>query len=160
MKKTIIILLVFVPCMMLEANAQNNVKILHPGTGFLNSINTRALRDFLCKHEKASGVVWYKVDKGFMVRFVRDSTAAGRSAYRSNGDWAYTIVQYLERAMPKQVRALVKSTYYDYQITLVEEIEQPNEPIKYLVHLQDAVSWKNVLVTQGEMELVEDKKKL
>ena len=62
--------------------------------------------------------------------------------------------------MAKAIRHIVKSTYYDYSITLVEQIELPNEPVKYVVHLQDAVSWKNVLVSNGELNLIEDRKKL
>lgn len=162
MKQALFILLFVMQGMMQEGIAQTgkeNVKLLNPGKGYLNSVNTRAIRDFLCKYEKATDVVWYAVDKGFIVRFVTDSNAA-RAAYRSNGLWVYTIKQYLEKKMPKQVRHLVKTTYYDYDITLVEEIEQPNESIKYLVHLQDNASWKNVLVSNGQMELIEDKKKL
>jgi hypothetical protein len=166
MKKALLILLVLMQGMLMDAMSQtskpivsDNVKVLNPGSGYLNSVNTRAIRDFLCKYEKATDVIWYKVDKGFIVRFVLDSVS-GRAAYKSNGTWVYTIKQYQEAEMPKQVRALVKSTYYDYNITLVEEIEQPNELVKYLVHLQDDVSWKNVVVSNGQMELIEDKKKL
>ena len=137
----------------------DNVKILNAGSGYLNTINMRAHRDFLSRHEDATNVVWYKADKGFIVRFFVDSIFA-RSAYKTNGSWVYTIKQYMEAKMPKEVRHLVKSNYYDYEITLVEEIEQPDEAVKYLVHLQDKVSWKNVLVSNGLLELVEDKKKL
>lgn len=166
MKQVLVTLLFIVTGFLQQAMSQqskpivpDNVKILHPGSGHLNSVNIRALRDFLTKYEEASGVTWYKADKGFIVRFVIDSMSA-RSAYKSNGSWVYTIKQYMESRMPRQVRHLVKSTYYDYAITLVEEIEQPDETVKYLVHMQDSVSWKNVLVYNGQLELVEDKKKL
>jgi hypothetical protein len=166
MKQAILIFLLIMQGMMQEAVSQkskplvpDNVKILHPGNGFLNSVNTRALRDFLSKYENATEVTWYKADKGFIVRFLVDSIFS-RAAYKTNGHWVYTIKQYMEKKMPRSVRALVKSTYYDYNITLVEEIEQPNESVKYVVHLQDDVSWKNVLVSNGQMELIEDKKKL
>jgi hypothetical protein len=166
MKKAILFTFLITMGLMQEIISQNskpvlpdNIKILNPGNGYLNSLNTRALRDFLSKYENATDVVWYNVDKGYVVRFRIDSMFS-RSAYKSNGHWVYTIKQYLEAQMPKAVRALVKSTYYDYAITLIEEIEQPNEHVKYLVHLQDNVSWKNVLVSDGQMELVEDKKKL
>ncbi len=137
----------------------NNVKVLNPGKGYMNSLNTRALRDFLKKYENAADVVWYAVKDGFVVRFRVDSTH-GRSAYDKRGQWIYTIKQYSEKFMPRDVRHIVKSSYYDYAITLVEEIEQPNHPVRYLVHMQDEVSWKNVLISDRNMELVEDKKKL
>lgn len=137
----------------------DNFKVLNPGNGYLNSLNTRALRDFLKKYEKATDVVWYGVDKGFIVRFRIDS-ALSRSAYTARGQWVYTIKQYYEKQMLRNLRAMVKSSYYDYEITLVEEIEQPNQPVKYIVHLQDDVCWKNLLVSDGKMEVIEDRKKL
>lgn len=136
-----------------------NVKMLSAGKGYLNAINMRAVRDFMCRYEKATDAVWYGVHKGFVVRFFVDSNMA-RSAYKSNGNWIYTIKQYPESKMLKSVRHLVKSTYYDYEITLVEEIEVPDENVKYVVHLQDKISWKNVLVANGQLNLIEDKKKL
>ena len=137
----------------------DNVKLLHPGNGYLNNIHTRAVRDFVSKYEKATDVAWFSVQDGFIVRFVTDSMYS-RSAYKKNGIWVYTIKQYAEERMLKAIRHIVKSTYYDYSITLVEEIETPEEPVKYLVHLQDAVSWKNVLVSNGQLDLIESRKKL
>lgn len=137
----------------------DNVKILHPGNGYLNNINMRAIRDFVCRHEKATDVAWFAVSNGFIVRFVTDSMNS-RAAYKKNGIWIYTIKQYEEARMEKAIRHLVKSTYYDYSITLVEQIESPDGPVKYVVHLQDAVSWKNVLVSDGQLDLIEDRKKL
>jgi hypothetical protein len=137
----------------------DNVKILHPGGGYLNSINTKAIRNFVGKYEKATDVAWYAVKNGFIVRFLIDSIFA-RSAYKKNGQWVYTIKQYMENGMPRDVRHTIKSTYYDYSIVLVEEIWIPDEPVKYLVHMQDSISWKNVLVSNGQMDLVEDRKKL
>jgi hypothetical protein len=61
--------------------------------------------------------------------------------------------------MSRDIRAQVKSTYYDYTITLVEEIEQINNPLVYLVHLADASTWKIVSVCDGEMETVQDFRK-
>jgi hypothetical protein len=166
MKRRLSILLFIVLAMTAKTFSQqskpivpDNVKILHPGNGYLNNIHMRAIRDFVCRYEKATDVAWFTVPDGFIVRFVADSMYS-RSAYKKNGIWVYTIKQYAEEKMAKTIRHLVKSTYYDYSITLVEQIELPDEPIKYVVHLQDAVSWKNVLVSNGELNLIEDRKKL
>lgn len=142
-----------------KAILPDNVKILNPGSGHLNSINIRAMRDFVDRYENATDVVWIKVPDGFVARFCIDSLNS-RAAYKKNGNWVYTIKQYTEAKMSKALRHSVKSTYYDYAITLVEQIEMPDEPVKYIVHLQDAVSWKNVLVSNGQLDLIEDRKKL
>jgi hypothetical protein len=166
MKRKLSILLFIVLAMTAKSFSQqskpivpDNVKILHPGNGYLNNIHMRAIRDFVCRYEKATDVAWFTVPNGFIVRFVTDSMYS-RSAYKKNGIWVYTIKQYAEEKMAKTIRHLVKSTYYDYSITLVEQVELPDEPVKYIVHLQDAVSWKNVLVSEGQLDLIEDRKKL
>jgi hypothetical protein len=54
--------------------------------------------------------------------------------------------------LPKDVRALVRSTYYDYHITQADEILQHgNEEPVYLVHLKDEKSWKNIMIKDGEI---------
>lgn len=166
MKRRLSILLLIALCATAESFSQqskpivpDNVKILHPGNGYLNNIHMRAVRDFVSRHENATDVAWFTVPDGFVVRFVADSMHS-RSAYRKGGQWVYTIRQYEEARLSKAIRHIVKSTYYDYSITLVEQIELPDEPVKYVVHLQDAVSWKNVLVSNGQLNLIEDRKKL
>lgn len=54
---------------------------------------------------------------------------------------------------------LPKSQYYDYTITLVEEIEQPSKPLVYIVHMEDATTLKNIRVSERDMEVIEDCKK-
>lgn len=166
MNKTLVILLLLMQGMTTESRSQqskppmpDNIKMLTPGHIYMNSINTRAIRDFISRHKEATDVIWYSLSNGFIVRFFDDSAMA-RSAYNCNGRWVYTIKQYLEKDMPRSVRHLVKSTYYDYEISLVEEVKQPGDLVKYVVHMQDNVSWKNVLVFDGQMELIEDRKKL
>jgi hypothetical protein len=95
---------------------------------------------------------------GYLVRFTTDSIQA-KSAYDRRGHLLYTIKFYGESTLPFAVRDVVKRTYYDYTITQVEEIEQPGQRTVYQVHMQDAKTWKNVRVCNGEMELVEDYKK-
>ncbi len=53
----------------------------------------------------------------------------------------------------------LKSQYYDYTITLVEEIETPMKPLVYVVHMEDSTTLKNVRVSEKEMEVLEEYKK-
>jgi hypothetical protein len=50
---------------------------------------------------------------------------------------------------------MVKSTYYDCEITLVEEINSGTQ-VMYIVHLEDETTWKKVKVSDGTMEILED----
>jgi hypothetical protein len=54
---------------------------------------------------------------------------------------------------------MIKSQYYDYKITLVEEIVQTLKPLVYVVHMEDATTLKNIRVSDREMEVVEEYKK-
>jgi hypothetical protein len=127
-----------------------------PSKSYLNEFNTNATRDFMKRFKDPTDVQWTKEAKGFIVAFNVNGIKT-RTAYNSSGDWVYTIKYYDEWKLPKDVRAQVKSTYYDYTITQVEEIVQQiqSEPT-YLVHLQDSKTWKNVLVCNGEMVVMEE----
>jgi hypothetical protein len=58
--------------------------------------------------------------------------------------------------MPREIRGIVKSQYYDYTITLVEQIEETHKPLVYVVHLEDAATLMNVRVSEREMEVMEE----
>jgi hypothetical protein len=137
--------------------AMDNVKSLQNGSGYLNHLSTKAARDFAVRFPEVEGK-WFAAKNGFVVRFTIDSIGA-RAAYDNRGNWVYTIKTYNEWKLPKQVRHVVKGTYYDYTITQVEEIDRPGEHKVYLVHMYDATTWKNVQVRDGEMVIVEDFKK-
>ena len=62
---------------------------------------------------------------------------------------------YQEEKLPHEIRGLVKSTYYDYDIYLITEVNR-NEKIAYVVKMEDKTSWKTVKVVDGEMEVLED----
>ena len=127
-----------------------------PAKGYLNDISTYASRDFLKRFKDPKDILWSHVNKGWVVTCTENGINT-RTAYNLAGSWVYTIKYYDEWKLPKDVRTLVKSTYFDYTITQVEEIVQQisTEPT-YLVHLKDDKSWKNVLVSNGEMVVMEE----
>jgi hypothetical protein len=61
--------------------------------------------------------------------------------------------------MPRDIRGIVKSQYYDYTITVVDEIEERMKPLVYVVHLEDSTTLKYVRVCDREMEVLEEYKK-
>lgn len=129
-------------------------KIRTAGGHYLNDINTRAARDFVQRYSEATNVEWYKVKEGYVVKFLIDSIKH-QSVYKANGTWFYTIKYYKEYNMPRDVRTTVKRVYFDYTITQIEEIRYLNTPLVYIVHLEDATTWRNVRVCEGEMEVME-----
>ena len=69
----------------------------------------------------------------------------------------YTIRKYSEKKMPPFLRHLVKTTYYDYKILLIDEINiNGQENTIYVVLIQAADHTKQVRVCDGEMQEILD----
>jgi len=120
----------------------------------LNRINAKAVRDFSRFYTGHSDEKWYAAGNGFIAKFTLNGNK-GMAAYDLKGHWMFTIFNYGEKKLPVDVRSAVRSVYYDYEITLVDEI-QIEDRIMYQVHMQDEKTWKNLMITNGEMELVQD----
>jgi hypothetical protein len=118
---------------------------------YLNNIPVRAMRDFLERYTDSGDIHWYAVKNAFVAICKQDSVT-NRIVYNHTGRWVYTLKWYKENKLPKQVRALVRSTWYDYAITQVEELQQSGEPVVYVVHLEDADTWKNVSVCELQLK--------
>ncbi|SRR6266700_412349 len=130
---------------------------LNNSNSFLNDINIHAIRDFIKRFDNPIDIKWTKVKKGYIAACTLKGTRS-TVAYDIKGEWVYTIKYYEESKLPRSIRAIVKRIYYDYTITLVEEIVQQinNEPV-YLVHIKDESTCKIVLVdNNGEMVVIED----
>ena len=139
---------------------QASVQSLHISSEYLNNIHIKAMRDFLKRNKTAFDAEWFTIAGGYEVRYTGHNNSKCRSVYNCNGAFVYSIKQYSEDQLPRDVRSIVKSTYYDYTILLVEEIEQPREPVAYLVHMQDDTTLKNVTVCDGAMEVKEEYKRI
>jgi hypothetical protein len=118
-------------------------------------VNAKALKDFKIRFGNAMDAKWFEVPNGF-ISYFRNSESESRVIYNKKGRWQYTLKSYQEDKLPKEIRALVKSTYYDYKITIVEEITVP-DGMNYIVHLEDETTIKNLRVTQeGDMDILTD----
>jgi hypothetical protein len=62
---------------------------------------------------------------------------------------------YGEDKLPSPIRHTVKSNYYDFSIFNVTEVSK-GEKIVYLVKIEDKTCWKTLMVTDGEMETIEE----
>ncbi|OQP68029.1 hypothetical protein [Niastella populi] len=137
----------------------DNLHSLHMNSLPINKVHVKAMRDFLKRDKEASNAEWMLIETGYVVKYTGKNNSRCRTVYNSRGAFAYTIRQYHENVMPRDVRGMVKSQYYDYAITLIEEIEARMKPLVYVVHLEDATTLKNVRVCEKEMEVVEEYKK-
>lgn len=124
----------------------------------MNAITPNAVRDFNNAFKNAVNIKWYNVPESGAVVYFTNEEIQMKSAYNKKGQWQYTLSFYDENKLSPAVRKLVKSSYYDFAISRVIEVEQDNKTI-FVVYLEDATSLKTARVCNGEMEIVEDYKK-
>ena len=118
------------------------------------NVNTRALKDFTKSFKDAENVSWSAMKDGFLASF-KENGVETKAYYDQKGRWTATIRTYKEDKLPKDVRKQVKSTYYDYEISRVHEVELPLTPITYVVQLVGKKELINLGVYDGETEVLQ-----
>lgn len=119
----------------------------------LSKINPKAVHEFKDAYTNVSDETWEELKNGFVATFTSNSVRTMNS-YDKNGRWMYCIRYYDETNLPKDIRGTVKSNYYDYTITSVQEINMTryNKRQIYLVRLAYGNDHKTIRVCDGEME--------
>ncbi|HMI61420.1 MAG TPA: hypothetical protein VK518_10935 [Puia sp.] len=144
------------------AYAQGSV--LLPGTVLVNAgweryVSPKALRDFSRTYKGIGDAQWIQLKEGGFVCEFTDKMILSRVIYDKKGNWLHTIAGYGGDKLAKDKRAMVRSTYYDYDITYVDEIDLPGNKKVYLIHLQDEKSIKIIRICNDEMEMIEEYEK-
>jgi hypothetical protein len=121
-----------------------------------NEINIRAVRDFLNRFDKVDDAQWFAgPNEGFEAYFIRDGFG-DRVMYDKYGNWFMSLITVHEEKLPRNIRYQVKSTYYDFDIILVEELHI-REGVEYIVYLEGKFNIKMVKVNDGdEMEVLQE----
>lgn len=110
----------------------------------------RAAKDFGKREGDRKDEKWFKTDQGFLAEFAQ-AGREGQYFYDRRGDLRYSIVTFPgENELPEDVRSMVRSTYYDYSIGWVKEVSAV-EDYSYVVHVENATSWKDIVVHDGQM---------
>jgi hypothetical protein len=119
-------------------------------------ISTKAIKDFQTRFAaEANNAMWFSDANGFVSYFVKDGYG-DRVFYDKKGHWQYSLIFFSEDKLPRDVRAAIKSTYFDMSITLVEEVQTIDAKV-YIVHLEDKSNIKILKANdQGEYEILQD----
>ena len=117
---------------------------------YYNNISTRAIRNFVMDFPEVSNESWFCTQDLFVAMFTLNDVNY-RIDYDRKGNWIETFRTYNERNLPDDVRQGVKSSYYDYDIYLVQEIQQPFHPNVYIIHLDGKKRLINLQVCNGVM---------
>jgi len=115
------------------------------------NVNQRAVKDLARSFKNVSDERWFEASDGYIVKFTSNDIDY-RVDYDKKGHWLHTIRTYGENTLPKEIRHLVKSSYYDYAITLVQEIEQPRNTFTYIVHVEGKTDLIKLRISDGEEE--------
>ena len=122
-----------------------------------SEVNTKAVKNFTKSYKSQSNEVWHEVTDGLIAQFTSDDINY-RVDYDKKGNWLHTIRTYDENKLPRDVRHMVKSIYYDFDITQVQEIEMPfniENPLNgptYIIHLEGKTEFINLRVCDGAMD--------
>lgn len=142
-------------------SVHNLASLLNPdlGTTHLlnrNEINLRAFRDFLSRYDQEDCVSWFSTPNGGYEAYFIGDGYGNRVIYDQKGIWVFSLINYGENKLPRNIRSIVKSAYFDFDIVLAEEI-QMNEGTEYIVTLEDSSDIRIVKVDRkGELEVLQE----
>jgi hypothetical protein len=125
----------------------------------LNERNAAAVRSFIKDFPNVAGARWIETDNRlFVANFVHDNVQ-NCVVYNNKGSRESVIRYYFEEKLSRNVRHVVKSAYYDFDIYCVNEITANNLTV-YTITLTDQTRettfWKIVQVVDGEMEVIRE----
>ena len=117
------------------------------------NINSKAIKDFQERYNNIKNAMWFSDKKGFESYFVQNGFG-NRVFYGKKGRWLYSLILHTEHELPYNVRASIKSIYFDFAITLVEEVQTNYDDI-YIVNLEDKSNIKILIVNDlGEINIL------
>jgi len=113
-------------------------------------VSPAVVRNFIKSYKDVSDERWIGIKEGFVAMFFYNNMDY-QVFYNKKGGWLSTIRSYNEDQMPQDIRHIVKSNYYDYNINRVHEIEMPFNAIIYAIQLLGKTEIINLKVSDGEM---------
>ena len=113
------------------------------------TINAKAVKSFSKSYQKQNNANWFILNDGFVAIFTEDGVKT-KAYYDAKGRSAGEVRTYQEDKLPKDIRHMVKSTYYDFHIFLVNEVTVGNAKV-YLIKIEDSKSFKTLRVQDDEM---------
>ncbi|HVW58797.1 MAG TPA: hypothetical protein VHC48_02135 [Puia sp.] len=138
----------FPPAIHAQATAST---ILNINSLMTERAGVKATREFWKMNGEGKGERWYKFPGGYLAEF-EEGAIRNKMVFDRRGNWAYSMREYTEKELPREVRNLVKSTFYDFNIGWVKEVTQ-NQVLVYVVHIDNAPEWKDLIVRDGEIEV-------
>ena len=119
-----------------------------------NSVNSKVVKNFVKSYKEVSDEKWFELQGGYVAMFSFDNIDY-QVAYDKKGNWLRTIRSYSESKLSEDMRHIVKSSYYDYDIALVQEIDKPADAVTYIIKLTGKTELINLRICDGEMQVLQ-----
>ena len=123
-------------------------------TSLKSFASTKIYRGFLGYFKNASNLNWYQVKNNFLVKF-EENGLENTALFTKTGQLVYHICYGTEKLLPRNIRQLVKSNYYDQIITRVLKVNQDRRNM-WVVYMEDDSEY--IMVRVEDMELEETKR--
>ena len=111
------------------------------------SVNAKAVKNFSRNYKNTAA--WHEITDGYMAVF-NEGGIKTKVYYDKKGRLIGQIRSYQEDKLPRDIRHLVRSTYYDFHINYVNELSALNTTV-YLVQIEGKTSFKTIRVGDGGM---------
>jgi hypothetical protein len=106
----------------------------------------------------AVGAEWVELNRNYSVNFVLDNQKS-LAEFTKDGHLLYLIAYGKEEGMPADLRAMVKSTYFDYTINSTVKIKFEGR-IFWIINLEDANQFIVLRVEDNDMDVIKKIKKV
>ena len=137
-----------------EAQVSDHASLMNVHNLSVEPAAAKASRDFIQRVGDQKDERWYRASIGYEAEYSEGPVQA-LYRYDKKGNWIYSILTYGENQLPADVRRLVKSNYYDFNIGWVKEVNEAQSTV-YVAHMESAKSWMEVAVQDGEMRVLKE----
>ncbi len=125
-----------------------------------NYVNIKAIRNFKKAYKGIDDTQWWLLQEGGYVCRFTFKKSLNRAFYDKKGNWLYTVTGYTQDKLAREIRAMVRRAYYDYDISYINEINMPGDVTVYIIQIQDEKTLKLIRICDGEMEIIQEILKL
>lgn len=116
-------------------------------------ISPKALKHFSSSYKNIDGESWDKITDGYTATFKTEGIWT-TIFYDEKGRWSGSLNIYTKEKMSVSIRDIIKSTYHNYAIVFMEEVETKasNHVPTYIVCIENDDTIKYIRMFDGEIE--------
>jgi len=116
-------------------------------------VNRKAIKDLANSYKNGNNEKWFELPDGFVALFSLNYVNY-QVTYNKRGNWVRTIRSYKPDKLSRDLRKVIRSTYKGYDITLIQEIHTPTDPITYIIDLTGQTDLVTIGISEGELQVL------